>query len=597
MAAKREKYGVLWDSSIDDLQIELEFIRVGGRKTLRSGATVGLGLFQHYRNAQSLCWPEDDHHRWSDLVLKGLVENDILVLMGASDSCKTYSVCRFALIDWWAFPNETLWLMTSTEVRGAELRVWGTLKKLYNRAIRRYPSLPGRPLESVHCITTDRIDEEQRIARAINTGCIFVPCKKGSEQDAMSAFIGAKAPRLRHAGDESQFLAGVLNAYSNWYGKKNFKGVISGNPVDLNDGLCRAAKPVEGWTAWVDTGKTQEWRSSFYDAWVIALDGRDSPNFDYPQDQPAHYEYLVGRKKLEGVARTHGKDSWQWFNQCVGKPKPGLVLNRVITEDFCRLHGAHDVAFWMGTARTWIYGLDPAYGGGDRCVGGVIEFGDGLDGKPILKVHPPEIIPINLNFNTPAEDQIAAFVKSRLQELKVPVENCFYDSFGKGTLGFSFAQVFGSQTPRPVDFGQKATDRPVRHDLWVEENGGRRLKRCDEEYSKFVTELWFSVREVIQGNQMRELPRDVMEEGCMREYYKVSGNRTEVEPKEDMKERLECSPDLFDWLCVCVEGARQRGFRIVRIGEEVKPENRRDWLAEELVDYQNDLKKHRPVYV
>jgi hypothetical protein len=132
----------------------------------------------------------------------------------------------------------------------------------------------------------------------------------------------------------------------------------------------------------------------------------------------------------------------------------------------------------------------------------------------------------------------------------------------------------------------------------VEENGVRRLKRCDEEYSKFVTELWFSVREVIMGNQMRELPHDVAAEGCSREYYIVRGNLTEVEPKEDMKLRLQHSPDLFDWLAVCVEGARQKGFKIETIGREVdiKSGDREDWLAKEAASYRRDLKKNLPTY-
>lgn len=596
MAANHNRYGVNWDTSLDDLQIELECIRQGGRWKGKHGE-YGLGLFHHYRQAKRCCWPDDDCTRWSDLNWKTMAENEITVLLGPGDSGKSWDMGGFALIDWWAFPEQTLWLISSTEYRGAELRIWGVIKELYNRAIERYEWLPGRILESMHAITSESIDDDQRKARSLKKGLIFVPCKKGPNHVGLSAFVGAKSPRLRHCGDEAQFFdRSFLDAYTNWYGKRDFKGVLAGNPLETTDALCTAAEPVEGWDNFTDTEKTQTWRSAWFNAAVVALDGRDTPNNDFPQDDGPRYHYLLGRKKMDAVATTHGRDSWQWFNQCVGKPKPGLVLRRVITREFCRLHGAHDTAFWQGSERTWIYGLDPAYGGGDRCVGGAIEFGTGLDGKPILKVHPPEIVPVSMKLNMPAEDQIAAYIKQRLLDLNIPVENCFYDSFGKGTLGFSFAQVFGGKTPRPVDFGQRPTPRPVRHDLWVEEEGVRRLKRCDEEYSKFVTELWFSVREVIMGNQMRELPKDVMDEGCMREYYLVAGNKTEVEPKEDMKERMGCSPDLFDWLCVCIEGARQRNFRIERIGGEAVAVERDDYLFKEAQEYKNDLARHRPVY-
>jgi len=57
----------------------------------------------------------------------------------------------------------------------------------------------------------------------------------------------------------------------------------------------------------------------------------------------------------------------------------------------------------------------------------------------------------------------------------------------------------------------------VRFDLYVPDGKhGRRLKMCHEHYSKFVTEMWFSVREIIESDQMRNLARAVAEEGQSR---------------------------------------------------------------------------------
>jgi hypothetical protein len=48
-----------------------------------------------------------------------------------------------------------------------------------------------------------------------------------------------------------------------------------------------------------------------------------------------------------------------------------------------------------------------------------------------------------------------------------------------------------------------------------------------------------------------------------------------------MKERIKKSPDLYDWFAILVEGARQRGFKIQRIGAEVETaDNRTQWLTE-----------------
>lgn len=575
--ANFEKYGMLWGEGTDPLLLEFAMIRMGAERL----KAIGSSLFTHFKAAQTLVWPEDDHHRWSDLALRSFCENDITVMMGSGDSNKTYSMARFILIDYWAFSEETLWLISSTEYRGAELRIWGAVKTLFNRGKERFPWLAGQVLESMHAITTDEIDDDQEMARSLRKGLILVPCKKGNQYVGLSAFIGVKSPRLRHAGDEVQAMAeGFLNAYANWYGKPDFKGLMAGNPTDPMDPLCVAGEPEAGWDTFVDTEKTQTWRSTFFNASVIAFDGRDSPNFDFPADQPLKYPYMIGRKKLEAVEKTWGKDSWQYFNQCIGKPNVSLALWRVITKQLCAQHRAHEQVVWNDSNITTIYALDPAYGGGDRCVGMRLDFGKDVDGIDCVRFYEPEIIPISVRIAVSPEDQIARQVKTRADELGIGPENVFWDSFGKGTLGAAFARVFGEKTPVPIDSGGSPSSRPVRYDLYVEETDPRsgrttkRLKRADEHYSKRVSEMWFSVRELIEGEQSRELPKAAMLEGCQRIYRIVKGNKTEVEPKEEMMERTGKSPDLFDTVAIGVEGARQLGFKIRRVGSDVKPKKK-----------------------
>lgn len=548
----------------------------------------GRSLFFHYKEAMKLLWPEDDHHRWSDLALRRMLENEVEIFIGCGASNKSYSMARYVLTDWWAFPDKTLWLVSSTEYRGADLRIWGDIQLLFNRARKYHPWLPGHPLSSLHCITNQEMDDSDdyfKAARSLKRGLIVVPNKKGNTIVGLSAFVGVRVPRLRHAGDEVQAMtAGFSDAYSNWYGNSDFRGVMAGNPIDITDQLCTLAEPADGgWDAFVDTGKTQEWRAKFFNAHVIAFDGRDSPNLDYPNAETnPKFPYLVGPKKLKAVAETHGMDSWQWYSQCVGKPNKGMLIWRVITAQMCENNHAFDMAVWKGTPTTKIFALDPAYGGGDLCVSGILEFGEDLSGVTVIKIHPQEIVPINLRMKEEPEAQIAKFVKVRLEAAGIPPENAFYDSFGRGTLGYFFAAEFGASTPVPIDSGGQPSDRPVRFDEWIDEpGGGRRLKRCDEAYSKKITELWFSCAEAIQSGQVRELPKNVMREGCVRIYSVVKGNKLEVEPKEEMKERTGGkSSDRFDCFAIGVEGARQRGFKIKRIGEEKQAKKKKEpnWL-------------------
>jgi hypothetical protein len=53
-----------------------------------------------------------------------------------------------------------------------------------------------------------------------------------------------------------------------------------------------------------------------------------------------------------------------------------------------------------------------------------------------------------------------------------------------------------------------------------------------------------------------------MEEGCMRGWDHVAGNKIRVEPKDKCKERMSRSPDLYDAFVVGIELALRLGFRI-----------------------------------
>src|SRR6266550_7897066 len=174
------RYGSGWPGQATDLEIEFAAIRLGGRWKDRNGKSCGAGLFAHFKAAQTLLWPEDDHQRWSDLGLQSIVDNDITVFLGPGDSGKTEIMAKWALIDWWSSPSNGLFIISSTDVRGFELRIWGRLKGLFNRARERYEELlPGNVLESMHAITPDAIDRGGTKARLIDRGLICVPCLQG----------------------------------------------------------------------------------------------------------------------------------------------------------------------------------------------------------------------------------------------------------------------------------------------------------------------------------------------------------------------------------------------------------------------------------
>lgn len=562
------KYGMHVSVVYDPVQLEIDCIRKGGQWQRKDGSLAGEGLFFHYKRLQQLLWPEDHHHRWSDLILKEILQNRITAIIGCRDSGKTYGIAKYGLTDYFCFPNETLILISSTDMRGLELRVWGELKGQFRRAKERVPWLPGHLIDSKHCIATDNLQEDEH--RDLRKGIVTIPCLSAGGQwtGGLSRFVGLKQKRRRLLGDEAQFMKpAYLESLAN-LNDGDFKGVFVGNPLGEGDPLDKISEPKDGWGTEGDVTKTTSWDNRFIEGRTLNLVGTDSPNFDQSQEPTAKYSFLNSQKSIDHVVAFYGMDSLQYYMFCLGVRKPGLHARRVLSKKMCVKFGAFDSAVWLNTQQTKVYGVDAAYGGlgGDRCVGIRMDFGPDITGKIILKVYAPDLIPVSIKEAGLPEDQIAEWVKRKCEGDGIPATNVFYDATGRGSLGTSFARIWSAYV-NPVEFGGKPTDRPVSSSLQVRdaETGQMRLKLCSDHYSKWVTEAWFSVRYVVESRQMRELPEGVMDEFCRREWKMVRGDKIEVETKDEMKLRVNISPDLADAAATCLEGARRLGFHIAAI--------------------------------
>jgi hypothetical protein len=570
-----ERYGKKWAAGTDDLSIEMFAIQKGGLKE---------GIEFHYEKMRHILWPHLDTHRWEELCRHHILKNKVTVLMGAASTGKTHSPSWIYLCEYFCFPSETLVLCSSTDLRGLELRVWGEIKLLYTQARARFDWLPGHLIDSRHCISTD--DVEDGGSRDLRKGVIGIPCVQNGKFIGIGKYAGIKQKRVRLIADESQFMgSSFLSAFANLDKNEDFRATLCGNPNDPLDPLGRAGEPVDGWTNHMEPTVTSVWKTKFMDGYCVNLVGTDSPNFDYPENEPTRFPYLISREKIQRTLSFFPKDSIEYYSQCKGVMKVGLLTRRVLTRDLCRQFHASDAVTWMGTPRKKIAALDSSYGG-DRAMFGIAEFGESLDGRIMIELSQPEAIPILVNASLSPEEQIAAFVKRRCEENSVKPEDFFHDSTGRGSLGTSLARVWSAQC-NPVEFGGRATERPVTNDFYITEtksagyvqNEIKRLKLCFEHYDRFVTELWFSVRYCVEADQMRGMPDSVIEEFCLRQWDRVKNDRISVETKEDMKERVGRSPDEADWCAIIIEGARRRGFKIQKLTPpEKKNDNRPDAL-------------------
>lgn len=586
------RYGREWSDKLQDVEIERECIRRGG-KWKENGKECGNGLFHHYRRMMRFLWPEDDHHRWSDLILQGILTEKVSVIFGAKDSGKSRTVSKFALCDYWCFPDETLILMTSTTSRGLEMRVWGDIKSLFRRAKDRFPWLAGVVVDFQKGIFTDEIGQDTDV-RDMRKGIIGIPTLNSDNQflgSALKEFAGIKQKRRRLVGDELQFISVEYLKVIDAMDKGDFKAIFLGNPIaDNGKALDRVSEPKEGWSNQKPITKTATWRNR-YQGLTINLVGSDSPNFD--EATKNKFPYLPNQKDADSIsARPGGKDSVEWWSLFLGIRKAGVVNNRILTVDMITNCGGFKSVIWNVAPTLKIYAIDAGYGG-DDCVATYIECGTEVGGMEVMKFVTQEVIPVAVSSTTSAEDQIATYAKQRCLQLGVPDSNVFIEAGMRATLAISFGRIM-SPAINAINFGGVATQRPVSNDLFVidPKTGERKLKTCYEHYSKFVSELAFAVRSVVECRQARSFPIQAAEEFQQRQWEFVHESRYEIESKVDYKERTGGrSPNYSDSTMIAVEGARRLGFNIERMKETKEEGVDYDWFEKEVADHRRNQKK------
>jgi hypothetical protein len=589
-----KKYGLTFANGTDPLVIEFEMI-----KRLRGTAEVA----KHFKSAMSLLWPHFDWHRWTELCNDEIRRENpkVTVLMGAGSTGKTCISGAEYLCEYYVSPHDTLVLISSTDLSSLEGRVWGEIKMLHEMAFSRYPWLPGYLLDSKHCITTDRLErdeyEEQSSTRDLRKGVMCIPTVQGSKNVGLGKWIGRKQKHMRLVADDCTAMSPTfLSAFANLNNNIDFQAIVLGNPNDILDPLGIASEPKDGWSGHLEPTKTSVWDTKFFNGRCVNLVGLDSPNFDHPEDKKERYPYLVSHRKINETLSAFPKDSYEYYSQCVGVMKISQLSRRIVTRDMCRQFRASERVVWKGTP-TRLAGLDAAYGG-DRCVGGDADFGECLDGVVRLQFNPNHIVPSKSQVQGGApmveEDAISHFEKSFCESRGVKPENFFHDSTGRGSLGTSLARIW-SPLCNPVEFGGRPTNRPVTLDTFTMDKttGERRLKTCDEHYSKFVTELWYSLRLAIESDQIRGLDEAVIEELCMRQWDRVANDKIEAETKLEMKKRIRKSPDLADHAAIILEGARRLGFQIQRLGTQAATDSAPDWLDKLGAEYSEAVQKRR----
>jgi hypothetical protein len=574
--ASFQKYGLDWDHGTPLLEIERQMIRHGGQWKGSYGQTIGSGMFFHFKELEKLIWPTAKMwHRWNELQLETYLSHRTIGILGPSSSGKTCNSATDVLADYYCWPECTTVLICSTTKERMQDRIFGEIKKYHKLARQLHPDLPGYSIDGRMRIVTES-EDDARDGRDFRNGIIGVPCLAGGEFKGISEFIGIKNARFRVVLDELQMLPpSVLLAISNLDKNKDVKVVGLGNPKDTTDALgmfCEPSFELGGWDGNIDqTPTTKTWNTRRPDGVCIQFVGSESPNLDGSLGIP-----LITQEAIDRDVAQYGKDSLQFTMMNQGMMPRGQGSRRVLTRQLCLKNKAMDEPQWADSNRVRIGFLDAAFGGvgGDRCIFGELQFGyeaatldpaelnvtNLISQKPAKASHKQIIalmdyllVPINvMNTNEEPVDQIVNFVHQQCSTRGIPPQNFFYDAGMRSALVSAFGKLWSPQT-NPIDCGGAPSDRPV---------SAKIVMPCKNYYQKFISELWFSVRLIVEAGQFRGMRDAAMLEFCSREWRMVGANKIEVEPKCDMKEKTGKSPDIADAIACGIEGARRLGFRI-----------------------------------
>ena len=599
-APSKYRYGVI--SSSCPARLELEAIKnclyYGDHWLDKTGKTAGLTLAEHTRRFAKLAWPGFKWHRWSDMLLEEICRNDTVAVWGPASSGKTATMAVVMLAWYWAVSDEFTGLVSTTDLLRLELRIFGEIKKRFKAAKERYPWLAGNLIDSRQRITTDAKDLEGRDFR---NGIIGIACKKSSgENQGLADYAGIKNRFVLLAADEVHTMApGFLQGAHNLKANNNsgrFVAIYSGNLVDIETPLGEAAEPDCGWDALPDSEVSRVYKTKSFGGSSVQFVGKDSPNFDYPAGAEP-FPYLIGRKFIERLKHDCGEGSPDFISQAGGTIPRSSLANRVITKEICRKFNAFEPVTWGNEKLTRLYAMDISYTTehGDRTCGAPLVFGRDIEGKMRMAfLERTKVYSLSGSQGDTVEEKIAWMAKAELERFDIPIDHLFFDGTGRSSFTAAAMRIIGTSI-QPVEFGGRASERPNfigrKHREGVDQG---ELLKCYEVFDKFVTELWFAVRYLIEADQLRALPEDTAKDGYMRLWTLVAGNKMSVESKKDMKKRVNRSPDLFDCAAVACEGARRLGFVI---GNETGRNSKgASWLAGVRQDYKDELKKGELTY-
>ena len=532
---------------------------VGGMSIDATNTVTGLlyGLANHKSNKAReyyfwrLCdelWNHDElpeplmvKHPWAESMIQAVIQNKYVSIGGAASSGKSHTMAAWGILNWLAAPRDTLVLLTSTTLREARKRIWGSVISLLT-------VLEGAPFKIRDSIgNVAYVNENGTLIE--KAGLSLIAAERSKTREAVGKFIGIKQKNVILIADElSELSTAILQAgLSNLSKNPSFSLVGLSNPASRWDAFGEWSEPAKGWDS-IDPNIEETWKTKWGGLYK-RYDGERSPNILAGETV---FPWLPTEEKIEEDKALLGQESRGYYRMVRAVFFDSDETDGVYTDAELVKSGAMGSIEWQGTP-TPIAGCDPAFtNGGDRTILYTGHVGYDKSGQFVCQLG--EAISLTddaTNKAVPRSYQIVQQIKDECKKRKILPANLGIDSTGAGSpLADILAAEFGDDILR-VSFGGKASDKRVSTNSKLIGN---------ELYVNRVTELWFVGKEFCRTKQLFGITNELAQEVVGRKYDMVKGStlRMKLESKPDYKNRLGKSPDLADAAFICIDVARQR---------------------------------------
>ena len=546
----------IYEPRIDEKTSKMD---VGGMSIDATNTVTGLlyGLANHKSNKAReyyfwrLCdelWNHDElpeplmvKHPWAESMIQAVIQNKYVSIGGAASSGKSHTMAAWGILNWLAAPRDTLVLLTSTTLREARKRIWGSVISLLT-------VLDGAPFKIRDSIgNVAYINENGTLIE--KAGLSLIAAERSKTREAVGKFIGIKQKNVILIADElSELSTAILQAgLSNLSKNPSFSLVGLSNPASRWDAFGEWSEPAQGWDS-IDPNIDETWKTKWGGLYK-RYDGERSPNIIAGETV---YPWLPTEEKIEEDKALLGQESRGYYRMVRAVFFDSDETDGVYTDAELVKSGAMGSIEWEGTP-TPIAGCDPAFtNGGDRTILYTGHVGYDKSGQFVCQLD--EAISLTddaTNKAVPRSYQIVQQIKDECKKRKIIPANLGIDSTGAGSpLADILAAEFGDDILR-VSFGGKASDKRVSTNSKLIGN---------ELYVNRVTELWFVGKEFCRTKQLFGITNELAQEVVGRKYDMVKGStlRMKLESKPDYKNRLGKSPDLADAAFICIDVARQR---------------------------------------